>query len=86
MTEVILALTIGIITGALAGAIIRKGLVGIVVDMLIGMVGSILGAWTLLLLGAESGSLPLVPAGLAALIGAMLLTALVHALPRKIVA
>ena len=51
----IIALAIGAIAGWLAGNIMRGGGFGLIGNIVIGMVGSIVGAWLLSLLGLSLG-------------------------------
>ena len=63
---------IGAIAGWLAGKLMRGGGFGLLVNILVGIAGSVIGGWVFGLLGMSVGS-GVIPSFVTALIGAVLL-------------
>lgn len=63
---------IGAIAGWLAGKLMRGGGFGLLVNILVGIAGSVIGGWVFGLLGISAGS-GVIPSFVTALIGAVLL-------------
>jgi uncharacterized membrane protein YeaQ/YmgE (transglycosylase-associated protein family) len=71
-------LIIGLIAGWLAGKLVRGAGYGVVVDILLGLIGAVIGNWLFGKLGiAATGSLGFLAT---ATVGAMVLVAAVHLL------
>ena len=68
---------VGLIAGFLAGKVMKGGGFGVLMDIVIGMVGSILGGWIFGLLGIYSGG-GIIPSILVAFVGACILLWLVR--------
>ncbi len=62
---------IGLIAGWAAGKIMKGGGYGVVMDIILGIVGAVVGGWLMGLLGIYSGSL--IGSTIIAIIGAMFL-------------
>ena len=62
---------VGLIAGWAAGQIMKGGGYGVVVDILLGMVGGVVGGWLLGLLGVHAGGL--IGSIIVAIIGAVFL-------------
>src|ERR1017187_449757 len=71
---------IGILAGFLAGQIVKGHGMGVLVDLVVGVVGSVLGGWIFTLLGL--GAYGLIGQLIMAVIGAVVLLLLVRALKR----
>jgi uncharacterized membrane protein YeaQ/YmgE (transglycosylase-associated protein family) len=71
---------IGILAGWLAGQIVKGRGMGVWIDLLVGIVGSVLGGWIFTLLGL--GAYGLVGQLVMAVVGAVVLLLLVRALKR----
>jgi uncharacterized membrane protein YeaQ/YmgE (transglycosylase-associated protein family) len=71
-------IAIGILAGFLAGKIMRGRGYGLLIDLLLGIVGSMLGGWVFRLLGLSASGL--VGALVVATIGAVLLIVIVRSL------
>jgi uncharacterized membrane protein YeaQ/YmgE (transglycosylase-associated protein family) len=71
---------IGILAGWLAGQIVKGRGMGVWIDLLVGVVGSVLGGWIFTLLGL--GAYGLVGQLVMAVVGAVVLLLLVRALKR----
>ena len=72
---------IGIFAGFLAGHVVRGRGFGILMDLIVGIVGSILGGWLFSLIGLAAYGL--IGRLFTAFIGAVILLLLVRALKRK---
>ena len=70
--ELLIILVVGLISGWLAGQIVRGTGFGLLADIAIGIVGALIGAWLLPQLGIHLGS-GMVAAIISATIGALLL-------------
>lgn len=70
--SLLIILLVGLIAGWLAGQIMRGGGLGIVGDLIVGILGAFIGDWLLPRLGIHLGT-GLVPAIINATIGAILL-------------
>lgn len=73
-------LLIGLVAGWLAGQIVKGGGFGLVGDLVIGVIGSFIGAWVFGMLGL--GAYGLIGQLLMALVGAILLLFLVRLIKR----
>lgn len=71
---------IGILAGFLAGKIVKGSGMGILVDLIVGIVGSILGGWVFSLLGLAAYGL--IGQLVMATIGAIILLLIVRAIKR----
>jgi uncharacterized membrane protein YeaQ/YmgE (transglycosylase-associated protein family) len=71
---------IGIAAGWLAGQIMKGGGYGLPVDLLLGIVGALLGGWIFGLLGISAGGI--IGALVTATIGAVVLIAIIRAVKR----
>lgn len=73
-------IVIGILAGFLAGKIMRGNGYGLVMDLVIGIVGSLIGGWVFGMLGI--GAYGLIGELIVALVGALLLLFLVRLIKR----
>jgi len=73
---------IGAIAGWLAGKLMRGGGFGLLVNILVGIVGSVIGGWVFGLLGISAGS-GVIPSFITALIGAVLLLWIISLFSKK---
>jgi uncharacterized membrane protein YeaQ/YmgE (transglycosylase-associated protein family) len=71
-------IVIGILAGFLAGKIMRGRGYGLIIDLLLGIVGSMLGGWVFMLLGLSASGL--VGQLVMATVGAVLLIVIVRSL------
>lgn len=71
-------IAIGILAGFLAGKIMRGRGYGLIIDLLLGIVGSMLGGWVFMLLGLSATGL--VGQLVTATVGAVLLIVIVRSL------
>ena len=71
---------IGILAGFLAGKIVKGSGMGILLDLLVGIVGSVLGGWVFSLLGLAAYGL--IGQHVMATIGAILLLLIIRAIKR----
>ena len=71
---------IGLIAGWLAGKVMKGGGYGVLLDIVIGMVGAVIGGWLFGMLGIYSGSL--IGSLLIAFVGACILLWLVRVIKR----
>jgi uncharacterized membrane protein YeaQ/YmgE (transglycosylase-associated protein family) len=72
---------VGLIAGWLAGKVMKGGGFGVLMDIVIGMVGSIIGGWVFGLLGLYSSG-GLIGSVLVAFVGAVILLWLVRVIKR----
>lgn len=70
---------VGLIAGWLAGKVMKGGGYGVLMDILLGMVGAVVGGWVFDLLGFFSSG-GLIPSVLVAFIGAVILIWIARAL------
>ena len=77
LTTVLWWLVVGLIAGFLASRVMRGGGYGLVGDIVVGMIGAIIGGWLAGLLGL--GSYGLIGTIVVAFIGACILLAILHA-------
>ena len=80
LSALIWFLLIGLIAGWLAGQFMRGGGYGIIGDMIVGVIGAVLGGWLFGLLGINAGGL--IGSIIVAFIGAVILIAILRALKR----
>ena len=73
-------LLIGLIAGWLAGVVMKGGGYGIVGDMIVGVIGALLGGWLFSLVGISAGGL--IGSIIVAFIGACVLIAILRAIRR----
>lgn len=78
--ELIWFLIVGLIAGWLAGKFMRGGGYGLVGDMIVGVIGALLGGWLFGLVGI--GAYGLIGSIIVAFIGAVILIAIIRALRR----
>jgi uncharacterized membrane protein YeaQ/YmgE (transglycosylase-associated protein family) len=76
LTGLVLFLAIGLIAGWLAGKIMRGGGFGLIGDLVVGVIGAVLGGWLFGLLGINLGGI--IGSLITALIGAIVLVWLIH--------
>jgi uncharacterized membrane protein YeaQ/YmgE (transglycosylase-associated protein family) len=69
-------IVVGLIAGWLAGKVMKGGGFGVLMDIVIGMVGAVLGGWVFGLLGISAGGL--IGSVLVAFVGAVILLWLVR--------
>jgi uncharacterized membrane protein YeaQ/YmgE (transglycosylase-associated protein family) len=74
-------IVVGLIAGWATGRIMKGAGYGVLVDILLGIAGAIFGSWILGVLGIYTSG-GLVPSILVAILGAVLLVAIVRALKR----
>jgi uncharacterized membrane protein YeaQ/YmgE (transglycosylase-associated protein family) len=77
--SIIIFLLIGAIAGWLAGLIMKAGL-GLVGDIIVGVIGSLIGGWLFGLFGIAAGGF--IGAIIAAVVGAVILLALLRVVKR----
>lgn len=70
---------VGLIAGWLAGVVMKGGGYGVVVDIVLGMLGAVVGGWIFSMLGIGAGG-GLIGGIIVAFIGAIALVALTRAL------
>ena len=73
-------LLVGLIAGWLAGMVMKGGGYGIVGDMIVGVIGALLGGWLFSLVGISAGGL--IGSIIVAFIGACVLIAILRAIRR----
>ena len=73
-------LIIGLIAGFLAGKVMRGGGFGVVGDMIVGIIGALLGGWLFSILGISAGGL--IGSIIVAFVGACLLLFLLRLIKR----
>jgi len=73
---------IGLVAGWLAGQLMRGGGFGIVVDIIVGVIGSLLGGWIFGMLGISAGG-GLIGSLIVATVGAVVLLLLLRLLKRR---
>lgn len=72
---------VGLIAGWAAGKIMKGSGYGVLVDILLGIAGAIVGGWVMSLLGFYTSG-GLVPSILVAILGAVILVALIRAIKK----
>jgi len=80
LTALIWFLLIGLIAGWLAGLVMKGGGYGIVGDMIVGVIGALLGGWLFSLVGISAGGL--IGSIIVAFIGACVLILILRAIRR----
>ena len=80
LTSLIWFLLIGLIAGWLAGQLMRGGGYGVVGDMIVGVIGALLGGWLFGLLGIGGGGL--IWSLITAFVGAVILIFLLRLIRR----
>ena len=75
LTSLLIFLALGALAGWLAGLIMKGGGFGLVVNIIVGIVGVVIGGWVFGLLGFES--LGLIGSIITAVIGAVILLAVI---------
>ncbi len=80
MTNLIWFLLIGLVAGWLAGLVMRGGGYGLVGDMIVGVIGALIGGWVFGLLHIGFGGL--LGAIFTAFVGAVILIAILRAVKR----
>jgi uncharacterized membrane protein YeaQ/YmgE (transglycosylase-associated protein family) len=74
---------IGIVAGFLAGQIMKGGGFGLIGDLIVGVIGAVLGGWLFGLLNISMGGLPvLVGELIVATVGAIILIAILRLIKR----
>ena len=63
---------VGLLAGWLAGFVMRGGGYGLIGDMVLGLVGSVVGGWIFRALGASAAGWGLVPTVFVAFVGAVI--------------
>ena len=77
LSSLIWWLIVGLIAGALAGLVMRGGGYGIVGDIIVGIIGAVIGGWIFSLLGIGAGGL--IGSIIVAFVGACILIAILRA-------
>ena len=72
LTQLLIMLGLGALAGWLAGKIIKGGGSGLIVNMIVGIIGSVIGGWTFGKLGISVGN-DLVGALVTSVVGAIIL-------------
>ena len=72
------AILVGLIAGWLAGQVMKGGGYGIIVDILLGLVGGVIGGWLFTALGISAGGV--IGEVIVAFVGAVILVAITRAL------
>ena len=80
LTSLIVFLVIGAIAGWLAGVLVKGGGFGLFSDIVVGIIGAVIGGWVFGLLGIAAGGV--VGAIVAATVGAVILLLIVRAIKR----
>ncbi len=80
MMWLIWTIVIGILAGWLAGQIVKGRGMGVVVDLIVGIVGAVLGGWVFALLGL--GAYGLIGRLVMAVVGAVILLLLIRLIKR----
>ena len=78
--EFVWFIIVGLVAGWLAGVIMKGGGYGVIGDIVVGIVGALIGGWLFGMMGLAPGST--VGAILVALIGAIILIALLRVIKR----
>ncbi len=78
---ILYSIVVGLIAGWLAGQVMRGAGYGVVVDIVLGILGSILGGWLFGLLGIWPGQ-GIVAAIIVSFVGAVILVAIARALKK----
>ena len=81
LSNLIWFLLIGLIAGWLAGKVMRGGGFGLVGDMIVGVIGALIGGWLFSKLGIAAGGL--IGAIITAFVGAVLLILLLRLVRRR---
>ena len=81
LTSILILVAIGLVAGWLAGMIWKGGGFGILWNIIIGVAGSFLGGWVFRLLGISYGGI--IGSIIAALVGALILLAIVNLIRRR---
>jgi uncharacterized membrane protein YeaQ/YmgE (transglycosylase-associated protein family) len=81
MSYIVYVILVGLIAGWATGKIMKGSGYGVLTDILLGIVGAMVGSWVLGLLGIYTTG-GLIPSILVGILGAVLLVALVRALKR----
>ncbi|OLD83167.1 MAG: hypothetical protein AUG54_02145, partial [Ktedonobacter sp. 13_1_20CM_4_53_7] len=76
LSSLIWWLIVGLIAGALAGLVMRGGGYGIVGDIIVGIIGAVIGGWIFSLLGIGAGGL--IGSIIVAFVGACILIAILR--------
>jgi uncharacterized membrane protein YeaQ/YmgE (transglycosylase-associated protein family) len=79
--NLLLFLVVGVVAGFLAGKIMKGSGFGLVGDLVVGVVGSFIGAWLFGVLGISAGGI--IGLLVAAIVGALLLLYLVRLIKRR---
>lgn len=73
----------GLIAGFIASKIVNKTGEGMIVDILLGLVGGVVGGWLVGILGYHAESGLNIPSIIVAVIGAVILLVVYHAIRRR---
>jgi uncharacterized membrane protein YeaQ/YmgE (transglycosylase-associated protein family) len=82
LSNVLWWLIVGLIAGFLASRVMRGGGYGLIGDIVVGLIGAFIGGWLAGFLGLGGGSSSLILSIVIAFIGACILIAILHAIPR----
>jgi len=74
-------LLVGLVAGWLAGVLVKGGGFGVIGDIVVGVIGAVLGGWLFSILGASVGG-ELVGSIIVATVGAVVLLAIVRLVKR----
>ena len=75
LTSLLIFLALGALAGWLAGLIMKGGGFGLVVNIIVGIVGAVIGGWVFGLLGFESAGI--IGSIITAVVGAVILLAVI---------
>lgn len=78
----IYAIVVGLIAGWLAGQVMKGGGYGVIVDIILGILGGIVGRFAFGLLGFSAGG-GLVPSIIVSFVGAVILVWITHQIKKK---
>ena len=81
MEGLLYTVIVGLVAGWLAGQVMKGGGFGIIVDIILGILGGVVGSWVFGLLGLHAGGL--VGRIVVSFVGAVILVWIVHQLKRK---
>lgn len=81
MGDLIYWIVVGLIAGWLAGQVMKGGGYGVVADIILGILGAILGGWVFGLLGVHAGGM--IGSIVVAFIGAVILVWITRLLKKK---
>ena len=81
MEGLLYTVIVGLVAGWLAGQVMKGGGFGIIVDIILGILGGVVGSWVFGLLGLHAGGL--VGRIVVSFVGAVILVWIVHKMKKK---